>query len=146
MSLICILDLAGLIVTWRHRQKTRRQRHCMECRTFHLPVTATYRVPVSACCHLSNQLRLTNSCFAWILWLIFHKAKRLKPLQRPQWLIAIWQKITKSQLRFDFLIIIKQSSVAFCSTIANTISRHLSRWLYIYPCAKRRKWVYQYSS
>ena len=71
MSLICILDLADLIVTWRHRQKTRRQRHCMERRTFYLPITATYGVPVSACCHISNQLRLTNSCFPWILWINF---------------------------------------------------------------------------
>ena len=68
MSLVCILDLADLIVIWRHRQKTRRQRNFTERRTFYLPDTATYRVPVSACCHLSNQLRLTNICFAWILW------------------------------------------------------------------------------
>ena len=56
--LMCILDLVDLIVIWRHSQKTRRRRHCAERRTFYLPVTATYRVLGSACCPLSNQLKL----------------------------------------------------------------------------------------
>ena len=145
MSLVCILDLADLIVIWRHRQKTRRQRNFTECRTFYLPVTATYRVPVSACCHLSNQLRLTNICFAWILWSNLPKAMRLKPLERHQWLIAIWQKIKASELKHDFQIIIKQCSVAFFSTVAKT-NQGIRQVDYKYlPVSIHRKWGYQYS-
>ena len=119
MSLICILDLADLIVTWRHRQKTRRQRHCMERRTFHLPVTATYRVPVSACCHLSNQLRLTNSCFAWILWINLPQSYATQTFSKTSMTNrdltennGIWAKIWLH----DYYM---QCSVAFWSTTAN---------------------------
>ena len=146
MSLICILDLADLIVTWRHRQKTRRQRHCMERRTFHLPVTATYRVPVSACCHLSNQLRLTNSCFAWILWINLPQSYATQTFSKTSMTNrdltennGIWAKIWLH----DYYM---QCSVAFWSTTANK-KKVISEVDFKYiPISRRRKWVYQYSS
>ena len=145
MSLICILDLADLIVTWRHRQKTRRQRHCMERRTFYIPLIATYRVPVSVCCHLSNQLRLTNSCFAWILWINLPQSYATQTFSKTSMTNrdltennGIWAKIW---LR-DYY---KQSSVAFWSTTAGKKGICEVDFKYIL-ISRRRKWVYQYSS
>ena len=148
MSLICILDLAGLIVTWRHRQKTRRQRHCMERRTFYLPVTATYRVPVSACCHLSNQLRLTNSCFAWILWINLPQSYATQTFSKTSMTNrdltennGIWAKIWfpdyyKTKFSGILLHYCEHNIKAFVTLTLNIII----------PMSRRRKWVYQYSS
>ena len=138
MSLICILDLADLIVTWRHRQKTRRQRHCMERRTLYLPVTATYRVPVSACCHLSNQLRLTNSCFAWILWINFPQSYATQTFSKTS--------MTNRDLTENNGISSKIWLTHFAPLLRTKYQGICQVDFKYIPVARRRKWVYQYSS
>ena len=143
MSLVCILDPADLIVILRHRQKTRRLRNFTERRTFYLPVIATYRVPVSACCHLSNQLRLTNSCFAWILWSNWLQSYATQTFSNTSMTNRDLTEIKASELKQDFEIIIKQCSVA--STVAKT-NQGICQVDYKYiPVSIHRKWVYQYS-
>ena len=134
MSLVCILDLADLLVIWRHRQKTRRQRNFTERRTFYLPDTATYRVPVSACCHLSNQLRLSNSCFALILWSNLPQSYATQTFSKTS---MTNRDLTENNGILAVTCVPDYNKTMFGGILLHSIenkSRHLSSWLYIYPC------------
>ena len=134
MSLVCILDLADLIVIWRHRQKTRRQRNFTERRTFYLPDTATYRVPVNACCRLSNQLRLTNCCFAWILWSNLPESYATQTFSKTS---MINRDLTENNGIWAQTCILDYYKTMFGGILLHSSenkSRHLSSWLKIYPC------------
>ena len=134
MSLVCILDLADLIVIWRHRQKTRRQRNFTERRMLYLPVTATYRVPVSTCCHLSNQLRLTNSCFAWILWSNLPQSYSTQTVSNTS---MTNRDLTENNGIWAQTCLPEYYTTMFGGILLHSSrikSRHLSSWLSIYPC------------
>ena len=117
-----------------------------ERRTFYLPVIATYRVPVSACCHLSNQLRLTNSCFAWILWSNLPQSYATQTFSKTS--------MTNRDLTENNGIWAQTWLPDYYKTMFGGVLLHSSKtnqaicqvgYQYI-PVSIHRKWVYQYSS